>query len=195
MNIMSNIKTTCLSVAFAALVAQPCSAQIAPAATDQTSSPVPGGMKAQGVFIEKQGDRQWRGDKFVGLTIYGKADDKLGEVSDFLVDDSGMITAVVIGVGGFLGIGEKFVAVPFSSIKWNGSQGGMADRSRDSTGSSPTARGNQGDTSRDAFVRSGGIPNRSTLNVSKEDLQKAPSFAYAPAGGGREFDARNRGTK
>ncbi len=44
---------------------------------------------------------------------------RVGEIEDLLIDGSGQIRAVVIGVGGFLGLGEKSVAVPFEEFAWN----------------------------------------------------------------------------
>jgi len=50
-------------------------------------------------------------------SVYDTRDNKIGDVKDLLLDESGKINAVIIGVGGFLGMGEKNVAVPFSSLK------------------------------------------------------------------------------
>jgi hypothetical protein len=49
--------------------------------------------------------------------IYNRADAKIGDVKDVLVGPNGQINAVIVGVGDFLGAGEKDVAVNFSSIK------------------------------------------------------------------------------
>jgi sporulation protein YlmC with PRC-barrel domain len=49
--------------------------------------------------------------------VYDPADNKIGEVMDVLVDKSGKATALIIGVGGFLGAGEKDVAVPFEAVR------------------------------------------------------------------------------
>jgi sporulation protein YlmC with PRC-barrel domain len=48
--------------------------------------------------------------------VYDQADNKIGDVDDLLVDQKGQITAVLVGVGGFLGMGEKDVAIPFSAL-------------------------------------------------------------------------------
>jgi sporulation protein YlmC with PRC-barrel domain len=48
--------------------------------------------------------------------VYDPTDKKIGEISDAIVDKEGKIVAFVIGVGGFLGMGEKDVAVPLHSI-------------------------------------------------------------------------------
>src|SRR5215510_12576833 len=49
--------------------------------------------------------------------VYDPADNKIGEIMDVLVDRDGKITALIVGVGGFLGLGEKDVAVPFNSVR------------------------------------------------------------------------------
>ena len=49
--------------------------------------------------------------------VYDPADNKIGEIMDVLTAPDGHVTALIIGVGGFLGAGEKDVAVPFSAVK------------------------------------------------------------------------------
>ncbi len=49
--------------------------------------------------------------------VYDPSDNKIGEIMDVLVDREGKATALIIGVGGFLGIGEKDVAVPFNAVQ------------------------------------------------------------------------------
>jgi sporulation protein YlmC with PRC-barrel domain len=48
--------------------------------------------------------------------VYDPSDAKIGEITDVLVGKDGKVEAFIISVGGFLGIGEKDVAVPFSAI-------------------------------------------------------------------------------
>jgi|SRR5579871_4715358 sporulation protein YlmC with PRC-barrel domain len=50
-------------------------------------------------------------------SVYDPKQNKIGDVDDVLVDQSGKITGLVIGVGGFLGAGEKDVIVPFTAVK------------------------------------------------------------------------------
>jgi sporulation protein YlmC with PRC-barrel domain len=49
--------------------------------------------------------------------VYDPNNNKLGDVKDVLVDRSGKINAVILGVGGILGAGEKDIAVPFEAVK------------------------------------------------------------------------------
>ncbi len=67
-------------------------------------------------FIDKQSDDQVLVSNIVGSTVFDTSDNDLGKVNDVVLDKDGKMTAVVIGVGGFLGIGEKNVAVPYDAI-------------------------------------------------------------------------------
>ena len=60
----------------------------------------------------------WRASKVVGLSVYNDNNESVGSINDMLTDKSGSIKAVVIGVGGFLGVGEHLVAVPFDKVKF-----------------------------------------------------------------------------
>jgi sporulation protein YlmC with PRC-barrel domain len=50
-------------------------------------------------------------------SVYDPSDNKIGEIMDVLMTPDGHATALIVGVGGFLGAGEKDVAVPFSAVK------------------------------------------------------------------------------
>jgi sporulation protein YlmC with PRC-barrel domain len=49
--------------------------------------------------------------------VYDANNNKIGEIMDVLVDNSGKVNTLIVGVGGFLGAGEKDVAVPFDAIQ------------------------------------------------------------------------------
>jgi sporulation protein YlmC with PRC-barrel domain len=49
--------------------------------------------------------------------VYDPGDNKIGEIMDVLVDREGKVSALIVGVGGFLGMGEKDVAVPFNAVQ------------------------------------------------------------------------------
>jgi hypothetical protein len=98
----------------------------------------------------------------------------------------------VIGVGGFLGIGEKDVAVPFKALEWT-IEPRTAARSTvpsapapDAVPPVPTAPGTTTDTTgsvvqqdRATIAVSRGYPDRAVLHMTKADLQNAPTFRYA----------------
>jgi sporulation protein YlmC with PRC-barrel domain len=60
---------------------------------------------------------QIRSEDFVGTTVYGANDENVGEVGDVIMSaDGGQIDAVILDVGGFLGIGEKEVALGLDNL-------------------------------------------------------------------------------
>ena len=67
-------------------------------------------------FMHSQDANEWRSSKLIGASIYGPDDKSIGDVNDVLIDKDGRVTAVVVGVGGFLGVGEKNVALPFQAL-------------------------------------------------------------------------------
>lgn len=52
----------------------------------------------------------------LGSDVYGTADEKIGDINDLLIGATGDVEAVIIGIGGFLGVGEKDIAVPLASL-------------------------------------------------------------------------------
>ncbi len=67
-------------------------------------------------FVSAQSAGQWLGSDLTGTDVVTASDEKLGSISDVIVERDGSIIAVVIDVGGFLGIGAKPVAVSFDSL-------------------------------------------------------------------------------
>jgi sporulation protein YlmC with PRC-barrel domain len=59
----------------------------------------------------------WTVTNYYKQAIDDSKESKIGDVDDVLVDKSGKVTGLVIGVGGFLGAGEKDVIVPFTAVK------------------------------------------------------------------------------
>ncbi len=69
-----------------------------------------------GGYLNEQAADQIASSTYVGQTVYNSADEGVGSISDLIFQKDGGIQAAVIGVGGFLGIGQKNVAVPFENI-------------------------------------------------------------------------------
>jgi hypothetical protein len=110
----------------------PTSAQSAPAPAANSASPT--GTKSstttpdtsastdmksdkQAGFMQQQDPSEWRSSKLVGASVYGPDNKSIGSIDDLIVDQTGAIKAAVIGVGGFLGVGQKDVAVPFDALQ------------------------------------------------------------------------------
>ena len=60
--------------------------------------------------LHKEGE--WRASKLAGVDVYNEANEKIGDINDVILDKSGKAEKVILGVGGFLGMGEHYVAVP-----------------------------------------------------------------------------------
>jgi hypothetical protein len=92
-------------------------------------------------FITVQPQGEWLGSLFLGQSITNQAGETIGDINDVLLDKTGRVSTVVIGVGGFLGIGEKNVAVPFSTLSFTADPQGkrvvMAPLSRERLQAAP----------------------------------------------------------
>lgn len=113
---MTLSKLSMLTVASSLLLALPAAAQTTPPpstpATPPASSAAPAPQAVQNIPAQSMALSD-----FYRQSVYDKANDKIGDISDVLVDSSKKATIAILGVGGFLGIGEKNVAVPFDSIQ------------------------------------------------------------------------------
>ncbi len=67
--------------------------------------------------VTTQSATDYRSTKLVGTNVYNSAGESIGEVNDIIMDANGSTKAVIVSVGGFLGMGTRYVAVPFSSLK------------------------------------------------------------------------------
>jgi len=101
----ATMKVALLSVFAAAVLIAPT------VGTSQTAKP-----QADSSFITVQPAGQWLATRFIGHPVSNDAGQSIGNINDLLLDKSGSIANVVIGVGGFLGIGEKNVAIPFNLL-------------------------------------------------------------------------------
>lgn len=57
---------------------------------------------------------------FIGKAVYNEADEKVGDINDVILSDQGQATHLIVGAGGFLGMGEHSVAIPFDKISGSG---------------------------------------------------------------------------
>lgn len=113
------MKQTLTAAALAVVLATPAFAQTAkPDATGNpvTQSTAPSMTSDQVAFVQNQRATDWRGSKLIGATVYGPDNASIGDINDVLIANDGKVNAVVIGVGGFLGVGEKNVAIPFEKL-------------------------------------------------------------------------------
>jgi sporulation protein YlmC with PRC-barrel domain len=168
-------------LAGSALLASVAFAQTPSATTDSTKAPAASSSTSESF----QGD--WRASKMVGLNVYNDNNESVGTISDMLMEKGGNIKAVVIGVGGFLGVGEHLVAVPFEKVKFvnepvaytgmsgGPSTGGARPSSTTTTGSTSTAPGAAGT----ATKANPWYPDHAVFSATKDELKAMPEFKYS----------------
>jgi sporulation protein YlmC with PRC-barrel domain len=125
----------------------------------------------------------WRASKIIGLNVYNDNNESLGSINDLLTDKNGNIKAVVIGVGGFLGVGEHLVAVPFDKIKfvnepmaYTGVSGGQSPAGTRPASSTTTGAAT---TSAAPAKPNPWYPDHAVYNATKDELKAMPEFKYS----------------
>jgi sporulation protein YlmC with PRC-barrel domain len=59
----------------------------------------------------------WLASDVYKADVYDPSEHKVGKVTDLMIDSNGNVTAAIIGVGGFIGVGQKDVAIPFKELQ------------------------------------------------------------------------------
>jgi sporulation protein YlmC with PRC-barrel domain len=128
-------------------------------------------------------DGEWRSSKLIGLDVYNDANEKIGAIEELIVDKSSKVENVVLGVGGFLGMGEHYVAVPMDKLKWVNDP---VRTSSTATTDKTTVGTNNGSGTTDANrsnrpVRAADerwYPDHAIYNTTKDQLKAMPQFKY-----------------
>jgi sporulation protein YlmC with PRC-barrel domain len=166
--------------AASALLASVAFAQQSPSATtDSATTAAPAAASDTSSF-----KGNWRTSKLVGLNVYNDSNESLGSINDLLADKSGDIKAVVIGVGGFLGVGEHLVAVPIDKVKFVDEP--IAYTSTSSAPATGGARPGAGTGTTTGAAPAAAppkknpwYPDHATLSATKDQLKAMPEFKYS----------------
>jgi sporulation protein YlmC with PRC-barrel domain len=180
------MKTTIALLLAATALSAPAFAQTsAPATSAGTTSAAP--MNATG---------EWRASKLVGVNVYNDQNASVGEIDEVLIDKSGKVAGFVIGVGGFLGMGEHAVLMPFDQVKFvnepvhsasatitkSTNTANMATTTnRAPATDSPATTGTITNTARVANTRSKSekwYPDHAVISATKDQLKAMPQFKY-----------------
>ncbi|QQM32173.1 PRC-barrel domain-containing protein [Martelella lutilitoris] len=155
-------------------------------------------MQTTDIHSVQVSEKQILGTDLMGGTVYtnpGPTGEAVGDVDDLLISQDGEIAGLIIGVGGFLEIGEKNVAVPFDKVEQNRDDQGMLyltlATNRDQLQSAPdfdygTVRPSadlQTDISRDsdtALDRSNRFPGEETAPTRPKDQMAGEGSSRAP---------------
>lgn len=158
-----------------------------PTATDNTAAPSATATTSTAATASTTATGQWRTSKMDGLKVYNEANENIGTINDLLMDKNGDIKIAVIGVGGFLGMGEHLVAVPYEKLKFvNEPVAYTGTGATTNTGARPpgTTTGAATGTDRPAATAttssaSKWYPDHAVFNASKDELKNMPEFKYA----------------
>ena len=172
-------KYAVVGLAASAMLTSVAFAQSPSATTDRATTAAPAAASDTSSF-----KGNWRSSKMVGLNVYNDSNESLGSINDLLTDKNGDIKAVVIGVGGFLGVGEHLVAVAFDKVKFvdepiaytGASSAPATGGARPSTSTTTTGAA----TTAPATVKKNPwYPDHAMLSATKDQLKAMPEFKYS----------------
>jgi sporulation protein YlmC with PRC-barrel domain len=122
---------------------------------------------------------QWRASKVIGVNVYNDNNEKIGDIQEIIIDKSAKVDNVVLGVGGFLGMGEHYVAVPMEKLKWvdepvrtSSTTTAPADKSTTTTGEANRANRPERAANEKWY------PDHAVFNATKDQLKAMPQFKY-----------------
>lgn len=122
-------------------------------------------------------DVMWRSSKLIGLNVYNDKNEKLGDISEVLVDRSGKVDGVVIGVGGFLGMGQHDIKVDMSKLKFVDEPARTA--STTTTGSAAKTDNRPATTTAATTTKNKWYPDHAVLSgATKDSLKNTPEFKF-----------------
>jgi hypothetical protein len=175
-------KYAVVGLAASAMLASAAFAQSPSATTDRATTAAPAAASDTSSF-----KGNWRSSKLVGLNVYNDSNESLGSINDLLTDKNGDIKAVVIGVGGFLGVGEHLVAVAFDKVKFvdepiaytGASSAPAPGGARPSTTGTSTTTTGAATTAPAAVKKNPWYPDHAMLSATKDQLKAMPEFKYS----------------
>lgn len=148
-----------------------------------TAQDTTGAAAGNATYLTEQAENQISVNDFMGQPIYTADNQSIGDINDLLVAKDGGVVAAVVGVGGFLGIGEKNVAIPFENITITREMDdaaamtttdGTAPTTTDGTATTGTTA--MTDTTETNAERIADAEVRLTTTETAESLTNAPEF-------------------
>jgi sporulation protein YlmC with PRC-barrel domain len=165
-------KTLAMAALASALLTTTALAQSSPPASAPPAATKP--MEPRATQSTAQG--KWRASKLIGLNVYNANNEKIGDINELVTDSTGKIDVVVIGVGGFLGMGEHSVGIPFTQVKWVNEP---VRTSSTTTSSAPRTTGSGTATTTTTTDAKKDYPDHAMVNMTKDQLKALPAFKYA----------------
>ena len=143
---------------------------VSSAALAQTSSPNASPRTSTDSTQTASAKGEWQASKLIHMNVYNNQNEKIGDIKELMLDKTGKIDTVAIGVGGFLGMGERDVAVKFGDLKWSD------EPVRSTTSSNPPATTSGSGQTQESRDRN--YPDHAVLNATKDQLKSMPQFDY-----------------
>jgi hypothetical protein len=124
---------------------------------------------------------KWRASKLMGLNVYNEANEKLGDINELIVDKNGKVDAVVIGVGGFLGMGQHDIAVTMDKLKFveEPVRTSSTTTTTTTTGTATAPANSTATTTSRANNTNDWTPDHAVMSGNKEQLKAMPQFKYS----------------
>lgn len=142
----------------------------------QPSNPAP--KTSATVAPKAQGD-MWRASKLIGVNVYNDQNEKLGDISEILLDKSGKVDGVVIGVGGFLGLGKHDILVTMDKLKFVNEPVRTSSTTPSGTTGAGTATRPATTTTASSSNANKWYPDHAVLSgATKDSLKNMPEFKY-----------------
>jgi sporulation protein YlmC with PRC-barrel domain len=147
-------------------------------------TPAPSGTAPAATNIApKSNAGHWRSSKLIGVNVYNEQNEKLGDINEIILDPTGKVTGYVVGVGGFLGMGEHDILVEPTKIKFvnepvrNAAAAPATTTPAGTTAGAPSNTRNVSNTTRAANEQ--WYPDHGVLSATKDQLKAMPQFKYA----------------
>jgi sporulation protein YlmC with PRC-barrel domain len=118
----------------------------------------------------------WRASKLVGVNVYNNDNEKIGDISEILLDTSGKVSGVIIGVGGFLGLGQHDVLVPMEQLKFVNEPRSATTPTTTAPPATTTTPPAATTTARSANEK--WYPDHALMSATKDQLKGMPAFKY-----------------
>jgi hypothetical protein len=152
----------------------------------QTQAPAPATPPAATTAsAPKLATPHWRLSKMIGLAIYNEQNERLGDINEILLDGSGKVLGYVVGVGGFLGMGEHDILVEPGKIKFANEPVRTASTAPARTGETPARTDTGTMTTRPASNTTARAaneiwyPDHGVMSGTKDQLKAMPQFKYS----------------
>ena len=144
-----------------------------------------------GTALAQSSKGEWRTSKVIGVNVYNDSNEKLGSIDELIMTKEGKIDKVIVGVGGFLGVGQHDIAVNFDQLKFTdqpvpsttaSTSAPAPSTTTSSTTTSPSTAPTSTVGSSSASSRTTAdewYPDHAVMSATKDQLKSMPEFKYS----------------